>query len=92
MAYESCKDTSEAQVLRSSVSAMGLMAVLIPIPACAMASASVRSFLAVPGKHLPGVLHRLPGRYLTSILFAHHLYTISKPMLFFWSTIDQGAL
>jgi hypothetical protein len=32
-----------------------------------------------------------PGRYLTSILFAHHLYTISEPMLFFWSTIDQGA-
>jgi len=32
-----------------------------------------------------------PGRYPTSILFAHHLCTISEPMLFFWSTIDQGA-
>ena len=91
MAYESCKDSSETQVLRSSVSAIGLMAVLIPIPACAMASVSVRSFFVVPGKHLRAYFIAFPGRYLTSILFAHHLYTISEPMLFFWSTIDQGA-
>jgi hypothetical protein len=59
VAYKSCDDTSEAQVPRSSVSAMGLMAVLIPIPACAMRSVSVRSFFVVPGKHPPGVLHGL---------------------------------
>ena len=91
MAYKSCKDTSETQALRSSVSAMGLMAVLIPIPICAMASVSVRSFFAVPGNISRAYFMAFPGRYLTSILFAHHLYTISEPMLFFWSTIDQGA-
>jgi len=91
VAYESCKDSSETQALRSSVSAMGLMAVLIPIPACAMASVSVRSLLAVPGNISRAYFIAFPGRYPTSILFAWHLYTISEPMLFFWSTIDQGT-
>ncbi len=91
MAYASRKDSSETQAPRSSVSAMGLMAVLPPMPICAMASASVRSFLAVPGNISQAYFMAFPGRYPTSILFAYHLYTISEPMLFFWSTIDQGA-
>jgi hypothetical protein len=66
------------------------MAVLIPIPACAIASASVRSLFAVPNIS-QACFMAFPGRYPTSILFAHHLYTISEPMLFFWSTIDQSA-
>ena len=56
-----------------------------------MASVSVRSFFVVPGNISRAYFMAFPGRYLTSILFAHHLYTISEPMLFFWSTIDQGA-
>jgi len=91
VAYESRKDSSETQAPSSSVSAMGLMAVLPPMPICAMASVSVRSFLAVPGNISQAYFIAFPGRYLASILFAHHLYTISEPMLFFWSTIDQGA-
>ena len=59
MAYASCKDTSDTQAPSSSVSAIGLIAVLLPMPVCAITSASVRSFLAVPGKHPPGVLHGL---------------------------------
>ena len=62
MAYESCKDSSEAQVLSSSVSAIGLMAVLIPIPACAMASASVRSFFTVPGNISRAYFIAFPGK------------------------------
>jgi hypothetical protein len=62
VAYKSCKDSSETQVLRSSVSAIGLMAVLIPIPTCAMRSVSARSLLAVPGNISRAYFIAFPGK------------------------------
>jgi hypothetical protein len=71
---------------------IGLIAVLLPMPVWAITSASVRSFFAVPGNISRAYFIAFPGRYPTSIPLARHLRTISEPMLFFWSTIDQGAL
>jgi hypothetical protein len=55
VAYESWDDTSETEAPRSSVSAIGLIAVLIPMPVYAVV-------LRRPGEHLAGVLHRLPRK------------------------------
>ena len=90
VAYESWDDTSETEAPRSSVSAIGLIAVLSPMPVCAIASASMRSFFAVPGNISRAFFIAFPGRYPTSTPFARHLRTTSEPMLFFWSTMTRA--
>lgn len=92
VAYASCEDTGEREAPRPSVSAIGRMARLRLIPACAMASASIRSFFAVTGSMPRAASIDLPGRYPTSVPLARHLRTTSEPMLFFWSTTASAPL
>ena len=91
VAYAGCEESSDMDAPRSSVSAMGSTARLRLLPAWAMASASIRSFLAVPGSISLALFIDFPGRYPTSIPFARHLRTTREPMLFFWSTTTRAA-
>lgn len=91
VAHASRGEGSGMDAPRPSVPATGGTARLGLIPAWAMASASVRPLLAVPGSISLAPLMDLPGRYPTSAPFARHPRTTREPTPSFWSTTARAA-